>query len=536
MLWAANQRDRRPYGFGRRLSGIAIASTISVLVVALFVVILQAGDNNQRGVQPDIFHLLRMSTLQAGLTTILSLIAGTALAWSLNRLKFRGRNLIASLFASAIVTPGLVIAFGLIAVWGRSGWVSDALSVFGIEWSHSLFGLHGIIFAHTILDAAFAVRIILNRLDALPAQKLKIAQSLNLSALRRFITLDWPAIVSTLPGLGAVIFLLAFTSFPIVLMLGGGPANQTLEVAIYAAVRLSFDLNLAVQLALVQLIFCALIIGPALIFSPSFATTGTRQTHHWADSQRATGIQIAILIIGLTCFALPLMATLAKGFGSGLGPLLIKDTFWRATFTSLSLGSLSALTTIGLSLGLVMGRNSFSKSLWRTAIAAPTFAYLIIPAVVMSLAFFLFVRNLGIAPSKAAFVVIILGNTLLALPFAVATLSPALDAIDRRYARLAQSLNLSGWQRWRYAEWPLLRAECGIVFALGFCFSLGDLGIISMFGTDQFTTLPWMMFRAAGAYRNNDAAAIAAILLTISIAVFFLAPALTNRLNRQSHV
>ena len=65
----------------------------------------------------------------------------------------------------------------------------------------------------------------------------------------------------TMPGLGAVIFLLAFTSFPIVLLLGGGPAMQTLEVAIYSAVRLDFDLNAAVLLALVQIAICGGIIA-----------------------------------------------------------------------------------------------------------------------------------------------------------------------------------------------------------------------------------------------------------------------------------
>ena len=72
----------------------------------------------------------------------------------------------------------------------------------------------------------------------------------------------------TLPGLGAIIFLLAFTSFPIVLLLGGGPAVQTLELAIYSAVRLDFDLGAAVTLALLQIAICAVIILASAAFAP----------------------------------------------------------------------------------------------------------------------------------------------------------------------------------------------------------------------------------------------------------------------------
>ncbi|MFN3929653.1 MAG: thiamine/thiamine pyrophosphate ABC transporter permease ThiP, partial [Thermoflexus sp.] len=90
-------------------------------------------------------------------------------------------------------------------------------------------------------------------------------QSLGLSALQRFAHIDWPANRTTLPGLGAIIFLLAFTSFPVVLLLGGGPANQTLEVAIYSAVRLDFDLRGAVTLALVQIGICGGIVMLAMM-------------------------------------------------------------------------------------------------------------------------------------------------------------------------------------------------------------------------------------------------------------------------------
>src|SRR5690606_27810480 len=223
----------------------------------------------------DVRHLLAMTSIQAGLTTILSLVVGTGLAWALNRLRFPGRGLIVGLFASALVTPGIVVAFGLLAVWGRSGWINAAWeAAFGAPLNLSICGLPGILAAHLILDGAFAARILLTRLDAIPAARLKTGQSLALSPWRRFTVIDWPSIRGSLPGLAAIIFLLAFTSFPVVLLLGGGPANQTLEVAIYTAVRLDFDLLGAVMLALVQIGVCAGVVIVAAAFAPVPSSLG----------------------------------------------------------------------------------------------------------------------------------------------------------------------------------------------------------------------------------------------------------------------
>ncbi len=74
--------------------------------------------------------------------------------------------------------------------------------------------------------------------------------------------------------------------------------------------------------------------------------------------------------------------------------------------------------------------------------------------------------------------------------------------------------------------------DVGLVLALGFCFSLGDLGVIALFDTQDFVTLPLLMGRALGAYRTNDAAAIAALMLVLTIAAFIALPALFERLSR----
>ncbi len=525
--------------------GVALSGLIGLTMLAVFAAILMApwSDTAPTGTtgSPDVAHLIRMGLVQAGLSTLLAITTGMAIAWSLNRLSFPGKTILTALFASAIVTPGIVIAAGLINVWGRRGWAAEFYGLLGLDWSFSLFGLHGILLAHTLLNGAFAAHLFLARLNAIPSHKLKIARSLGLSSLTRVTVLDVPALAGALPSLAAIIFLLTFTSFPIVMLLGGGPANQTLEVAIYGAIRFSFDLKGAALLALVQLAICTAIVLPATLAAAPLAPAGNASGHthaplrsstpafHWPDPPLITALQGLILLLGATGFALPLLALLAKGLAGNLPEILTSAPFIRALLTSLGLGSLSAILTVVVAVQLSRARAGTSSPLVRAALSLPVFAYLVMPSVVLSFGFFVLVRLTGLPNAPLAPAILVTANILLAVPFAHATLSPPLSAIHQRYDRLATSLRMSNRERWKWVEAPLLGRELGLAAALSFCFSLGDLGVISLFGTQQFTTLPWLMFRAMGAYRTMQAATIAALILVLCLAVFWALPPLVQK-------
>lgn len=516
----------------RIAAGGGIALAIALLIGLVLYAIASAATTEPTAARAtiDVPHLLRMTTIQAGLTTVLSLAVGIALAWALNRLRFPGRDLVVGLFAAAIVTPGIIVAFGLLTVWGRSGWVADLTGyLFGTSLTVPIYGLGGILAAHVVLDASFAARVLLARLDTVPATRLKTGQSLGLNAWQRFTIIDWPAIRGSLPGLAAIVFLLAFTSFPIVLLLGGGPANQTLEVAIYSATRLDFDLDTAVRLALVQIAVCSVVVLAASAFAPVSPSLARSRPQTWSDAPAVRLLQIAVLAVCVIGFAMPLLAILFGAF-EGLGAVLSRASFWRGVVTSLAIASASAALTLILTLFIATGRAATDRRLLRIGIGATSYVYLAVPAVVLALGFFLLVRSLGAPLDLAAPVVVVIANALLALPFAMATLAPPLDAIAGSKGKLIRSLNLSTWRQFASVEWPLIAPEAGLVVALAFCFSLGDLGVIALFGTQDFATLPLLLVRALGAYRSNDAAVIAALLLLLTIAAFVLIPRLFARL------
>ncbi|MCZ4273650.1 hypothetical protein [Maritalea porphyrae] len=519
----------------RLLVGLLIALCVGALICALIAIIWQAADlfGNPKTSSIDIFHLLRMSAIQAGLSVLLAFVTGSIVAIALTRLTFFGKPFVLAFLSAGLVLPTLVVAFGLLAIWGRAGLINDIGQSVGLgKLPFTIFGLQGILAAHTILNGSFAARIFYDRLQALPSASLKLGQSLGLSEWQRFTILDWPVLKSAMPGLGATIFLMCFTSFSVVLLLGGGPANATFEVAIFEAVKLDFDLHRAALLAAAQLAFCLFIIIPTAGLKSNSVLIGASQNHLWAATGKVKWIIGALLFVLMLTYASPLLIILYEGFDPAIFKLISSRKFLNALATSCVIATASATIALTCAMLLAFARaeliyqnaGATSTNILRTVISAPVFAYLATPSIVLALGFFLLARFAGLDTSKVGIYVVVIANALLALPLANATLGPPVEKIANKHFRLVKSLNINGWRRFRFIELPLIRKECAYVFALGFSYSFGDLGVIALFGTDDFSTLPWMMYRALGAYRSNDAAMLAAILLFIAVFSFYIFP------------
>ena len=96
----------------------------------------------------------------------------------------------------------------------------------------------------------------LQALQSVPTEQHQLAAQLNIKGFTFFRLIEWPYLKSQIVSAFVLIFMLCFTSFTIILALGGGPQNSTLEVAIYQAIFFEFDLPKAALFALVQFAFC----------------------------------------------------------------------------------------------------------------------------------------------------------------------------------------------------------------------------------------------------------------------------------------
>jgi thiamine transport system permease protein len=511
-------------------------------LIALFLALLFAEASGTSSGLPFDYKLLQIlgfTFFQAMLSTALALALGLLFAWSLSHNpKFIGRSLLVALLSVSMVLPTLVAVLGLVTVWGRRGWFNDALDFLTIGSTGSwIYGLGGILLAHTYLNAPFMARTILQRLEAIPAEQRKLARALNLSSWQRFQLMEWQAIKGSLPGLCSTVFLLCFTSFAIVLTLGGSTKFNTLEVAIYEAIKLDFDIPRAVVLALTQLGVCAVLVTIASSFKAGSDVVSTpRQFSAWPEFWlERYGQWVAIALFSIF-FVAPLIAIVVDGASLDLFRVFGDGLFLATARNSLILASFSALLTLSLALILANAkRNTLgterlpqttTTSLIRHLLAFSGSVYLAVPSLVMAFGFFLLARQLFGSVYLVAPFALILANALLALPFALAVLGPALEKTAARHDRLAFSLRLSEYSRWRLLDWPLIKSEVLFVLSLAFCFSLGDFGIISLFGSQDFATLPWMLYQKIGSYRTDEASAIALVLLAITLAVFLGLPKL----------
>jgi thiamine transport system permease protein len=167
-----------------------------------------------------------------------------------------------------------------------------------------------------------------------------------------------------------------------------------------------------------------------------------------------------------------------------------------------------------------------SNKIWSALLAFSGTVYLAVPALVLGLGFLLLARYINADPGTVAPVALVTANVMMALPFALVTLTPAMTRAADKYDRLAFSLDLRGRARWRLIEWPVLRRDLGYVLALAFCLSFGDLGVIALFGSQDFATLPWLLYQQMGSYRTTDAAGMALVLLVLCLTVFLVVPKL----------
>jgi len=94
--------------------------------------------------------------------------------------------------------------------------------------------------------------------------------------------------------------------------------------------------------------------------------------------------------------------------------------------------------------------------------------------------------------------------------------------VAQQYNPLCHSLGMSGLSRLKLVEWRALRKPIAQALAIGFVLSLGDLGAIALFGSQDFQTLPLYLFQLLGSYQMDAAAVAALLLLLLSLGLFSL--------------
>ncbi|MCK8463420.1 thiamine/thiamine pyrophosphate ABC transporter permease ThiP [Aliiroseovarius sp. S1339] len=506
-----------------RISRPAWLSHWPGLVAALLLVVLVFGTllavalraEGGRGLGPADWAAIRFTLWQAVLSAGVSVVLAIPVARALARRSFTGRTALVTLLGAPFILPIIVVVLGLIAVFGNKGIISITLSVFGFE-PISIYGYHGVILAHVFFNLPLATRLILQGWLSIPAERFRLAASLGMGPTDIARLLERPMLREVIPGAFLVIFLICLTSFAVALTLGGGPRATTVELAIYEAFKFDFNLGRAALLALIQFAMGA---GGALIAfriaMPGDMGTGLdRAVQRWDDSPIQRVMDVVFITLASLFLLLPLMMVVLNGVP---GLLSLPPSVFQAAIRSLvvALGSAFLTLTLAMSIAaLVVQRGAWLvEGLGYLTIAAS-------PLVVgtgLFLILFPFVK-----PSDLALPVTALVNAAMSLPFALRALVPALTSVERDYGALADGLGLHGLTRVRLLWLPRMRQPIGFALGLAAALSMGDLGVIAMFADSQGVTLPLQLYRLMGAYRMEDAAAAAVLLLGLSLLLFWI--------------
>ncbi|MBX6321759.1 MAG: thiamine/thiamine pyrophosphate ABC transporter, permease protein, partial [Rhodospirillaceae bacterium] len=510
------------------LGGVASLLVLGLVVCGSLVALLTAAPGlDAAGLvrDPYLRQVIRFTLWQAFLSTLLSVGLAVPVARALaRRRRFPGRGLLLRLLGLPLVMPTIVAVLGIVAVFGRSGLLAQAAGVLGLGWP-SIYGLSGILVAHTFFNLPLATRLLLPAWDAVPGETWRLAAQLGMGSGAIFRLIEWPLLRQTLPGVAVLVFLLCTTSFAVVLTLGGGPAASTMEVAIYQALRFDFDLGRAVALALVQLLLgiAWLLMAQRLARALQAAPTAQRPQER-PDAAAALGRLVDAAVIGGACIVvlLPLGAVLEAGLTGPLGAVLGAPGLWaavgRTVVVAVGAGSLSLLLGVGL---VAAGRELRLRRRRPRAAGLVELAGSIVLAVspfVLGTGLFVLLMPLGGALSYGLLLVVVV-NAIMGLPYVVRILAPVAARTAEQHDRLCASLGISGWNRLRLVEWPVARRSVGLALALTAALATGDLGAIALFGTQDTMTLPLLLYDRMASYQIGPAAVTALVLLGLCLAI-----------------
>ena len=475
--------------------------------------------------EPYLRRVLLFTVWQATLSTLLSVGLGLMVARALARRRFAGRQVLIRLLGLPMVTPAIVAVFGIVEVFGQQGWLSSLAQLLGWTTWPSLYGLGGILLAHVFFNLPLAVRLLLPLWQTIPGESWRIASQLGMRSGAIWRLLEWPLLRQALPGVAGLVFMLCFTSFAVVLTLGGGPAATTLEVAIYQALRFDFEPSRAALLALLQMTICAaLALSLQRISQVQTVEAGTGIQQLRPDNAGYWGRCLDTLLISI-CAAgllLPLAAVLWGGLTGPWASVLADPGLWRASgrslWVALSASSLAVALAWALALSGCELRLRRHRPRWADLLEFSGSLALAVPALVGTGLFILLQPHIDVLAAGLWLVVLV--QALLALPFALRLLAPPLLQSAQRYDRLCASLDIRGWQRWRWVEWPQLRRALGLALALGAALAIGDLGAIALFGVEQTKTLPLLLYQRLASYQMEAAGVTALLLLLLALLLF----------------
>jgi thiamine transport system permease protein len=485
-------------------------------------------------------RVLLFTLYQAILSTLLTLLLGLPAAYLFARYDFRGESLLRALTAVPFMLPTVVVAAGFSALLGPRGLIHNLFPSLSFNFIGTL---TAILIAHVFYNTTIIIRVVGNALSSLDPQLEQAARSLGANPFHVWWNVVVPLLRPSLLASSLLVFLFDFTSFGVILLLGGSQFS-TLEVEIYLRVLKLPNLPLAALLSVIQLI-CTIIFSilytlfiarSAIQLAPRSITIRPKTFKQKLFVASFSLLLTAFFVLPLASLPIRSLFRLEADRGQrgevqyGFTTDYYKELFLnrrgsvfyvppiRATVNSL--GYAVATVMISLLLG-------FPAAL---ALAKPTHLERILdPLIMLPLGSSAVMLGLGFIISFGAWLtspfLVPFAHTLVALPFVIRTLQPAIASIPQRLRQAAASLGASPFEVWKNIDLPILRRAALAAATFAFTISLGEFGATLLISRPEYPTIPVAIQRflsQPGGLNYGQAMAMATILMLLTIASILL--------------
>ena len=474
---------------------------------------------------------------QAALSTILTFILGIPSAILFSRFNFRGKSLLRALTAVPFMLPTVVVASSFNALFGNHGLFSFMQSISSSFILHpSSFSL--ILTAHIFYNTTIVIRIVGNALSRLDPKLEQSACSLGADTFHVWKNITLPLLRPSLLAAALLVFMFDFTSFGVILLLGGSNFS-TLEVEIYLRVLKLPNLPLAALLSIVQLIFTLIF---SILYTRTINQVTTQTNPRFSISRSPKTIRERIFVFTfylllITFFSLPLASlpirslTRLEADRGQRGEVQYGFTtdYYQELFINRrgslfyvppiqaarnSLGYASLTVFLSLALGYpaayALAKPTRLEKFLDPLIMLPLGA----SAVMLGLGFII---SFGRSLASPWFVPI--AHTLVALPFVIRTLQPALASIPERLRQAASTLGASPFRVWQTVDFPILSRATLSAATFAFTVSLGEFGATLLLTRPEYPTIPIAIQRflsQPGGLNFGQAMAMATLLMLLT--------------------
>lgn len=506
------------------------------------------------------WRILRFTLVQALVSTVVSVALGLPGAYVLASYRFPGKRIIKAICTIPFVLPSILVVLGFVIFYGNNGIVNNLLRM--ISGSEEpplriLYTFGAVILAHAFYNFPIALGLISSFWEQLPSRYGQAAMTMGAKRFTVFRTVTLPRLVPAILSASTLIFLFCFSSFAIILVLGGGPRFTTLEVEIYRRARMTMDVEGAAALSLLSIAVTLLLVAlhlwaqRAMAHQEEMESPGQRRMERRPESLLAR-IVLPLYALATALFVLgPLFGIIYRSMQvpvSRSGDTEFSLRWYRQLFGLEEVaGSAFSVAGSAIILSLIIAAVTACLSLlFATMLAArlrtqsgskeltmELFAMLpmAVSSVVVGLGYYL-VSNIFPGSRSLRTALVVLAHVVIASPFVLRSILPEFRKIPFSYTQASLTLGATVSQTFRKVELPLLRSAMATGAAFSFAISMGEINATLVLSDSNLVTIPIVMYRLIGSYNFAGACALGTVLIAVCAVVF----AITESIHRSRYV